>query len=187
MKSIAVLGSSGGVGTTSLVYHLAWMYTRLDYNVVVADLDPQADLTGMFLDDEALEALWADDRDDGTIYAALRPLLDGTGDVTMPRVTEPVPGIGLVAGDILLAGAEDALSRPWSEGLDGKPERAGQAESHPGRGHRGARLDRGVALAADPSEVGESLLREPPLKPLLAERVDESTGHASICNAYLTG
>ena len=121
MKSIAVLGSSGGVGTTSLVYHLAWMYTRLDYNVVVADLDTQANLTGIFLGDDALEALWADDRGDGTIYTSLRPLLDGTGDVTMPRVTEPVPGIGLVAGDILLAGAEDELSIQWSEGLDGKP------------------------------------------------------------------
>ena len=76
--------------------------------------------------------------------------------------------------------------REPEEGLDGKPERAGQPEGHPGRGHRGARLDRGVALAADPREVGEGLLREPPLKPLLAERVDESTGHRSICNAYLT-
>ena len=27
------------------------------------------------------------------------------------------------------------------------------------------------------SEVGERLLREPPLKPLLTKRVDESTGH----------
>ena len=121
VKSIAVFGSRGGVGTTSLVYHLAWMYANLDYNVVVADLDPQVDLTSMFLDDDALEELWAEDRSDGTIYASLRPLLDGTGDVTMPRVTEPAPGIGLVAGDILLSGAEDELSSQWSDGLDGKP------------------------------------------------------------------
>ena len=121
MKCIAVLGSRGGVGTTSLVYHLAWMYAKLDYNILVADLDPQADLTGMFLDDHTLEALWAEDRGDGTIYTSLRFLLDGTGDVAMPRVTEPVPGIGLVAGDILLSGAEDVLSSQWSEGLDGKP------------------------------------------------------------------
>ena len=57
------------------------MYANLDYNVVVADLDPQVDLTSMFLDDDALEELWAEDRSDGTIYASLRPLLDGTGDV----------------------------------------------------------------------------------------------------------
>ena len=121
MKTIAVFGSRGGVGTTTLVYHLAWMYAKLDYNVVVADLDPQADLTSMFLDDGALEALWAEDRGDGTIYTSLRPLLDGTGDVAMARVMEPAPGIGLVAGDVLLSGAEDALSSQWSDGLDGKP------------------------------------------------------------------
>ena len=121
MKSIAVLGSGVGVGTTSLVYHLAWMYAKLDYNVLVADLDPQADLTGMFPGRRcAGGAVGGRSRRRHNLHVAAA-LLDGTGDVAMPRVTEPVPGIGLVAGDILLSGAEDALSRQWSEGLDGKP------------------------------------------------------------------
>ena len=49
MKIIAVFNSRDRVGKTSLVYHLAWMYARLDVNVLVADLDPQANLTSMFL------------------------------------------------------------------------------------------------------------------------------------------
>ena len=53
MKCITVFNNKGGVGKTSLVYHLAWMYDKLDYNVLVADLDPQANLTSMFLDDES--------------------------------------------------------------------------------------------------------------------------------------
>ena len=110
MKSIAMFNNKGGIGKTSLVYHLAWMYAMLDINVLVADLDPQANLTSMFLTDEELEKLWADDRENGTIYASLRPLLEGTGDVTTPHVTEPTPGIGLVAGDMLLSGAEDELT-----------------------------------------------------------------------------
>ena len=109
MRSIAVFNNKGGVGKTSLVYHLAWMYANLDYNVVVADLDPQANLTSMFLEDEELEHLWADDGTDGTIYSSLRPLLEGTGDVTRPRVAEPSSGIALVPGDMLLSGAEDEL------------------------------------------------------------------------------
>ena len=36
MKTIAFFNNKGGVGKTTLVYHLAWMY---------ADLDPQANLT----------------------------------------------------------------------------------------------------------------------------------------------
>ena len=121
MKIIAVFNNKGGVGKTSLVYHLAWMYARLDFNVLVADLDPQANLTSMFLNDEELEDLWAEDREDGTIYTSLRPLLEGTGDVTTPHVTEPAPGIGLVAGDMLLSGAEDDLTSQWPDCLDRKP------------------------------------------------------------------
>ena len=95
------------------------MYAKLDVNVLVADLDPQANLTGMFLNDEELEDLWADEHADGTIYTSLQPLLEGTGDVTPPHVTEPAPGIGLVAGDMLLSGAEDEWTsngRPASTG-----------------------------------------------------------------------
>ena len=121
MRSIAVFNNKGGVGKTSLVYHLAWMYERLDVNVLVADLDPQANLTSMFLNDEELENLWADDRADGTIYTSLQPLLEGTGDVTPPHVTEPAPGIGLVAGDVLLSGAEDELTSQWPACLDRRP------------------------------------------------------------------
>ena len=122
MKSIAVFTNAGGAERTSIVYHLAWMYTSLDYNVLVADLDPQANLSRMFLDDDELEPLWAEDRNDGTIYASLRPLLDGTGDVTRPYVTQPATGIGLVAGDMLLSGAEEELASAWSDCLDSKPQ-----------------------------------------------------------------
>ena len=121
MKSIAVFNNRGGVGETTLVYHLAWMYANLDCNVLVADLDPQANLTSMFLNDEELEKLSENDREAGTIYTSLQPLLEGNGDVTTPHVTEPEPGIGLVAGDILLSGAEDELTSQWQAGLDRKP------------------------------------------------------------------
>ena len=72
MNCITVFNNKGGVGKTSLVYHLAWMYAELDYNVLVADLDPQANLTSMFLDDDELEELWTRDGAGGTIYSALR-------------------------------------------------------------------------------------------------------------------
>ena len=120
MRSIAVFNNKGGVGKTLLVYYLAWMYANLDYNVVVADLDPQANLTSMFMDDDELEELWTRDGAGGTIYSALRPLLEGTGDDTMPHVVEPETGIGLVAGDMLLSGAEDELSSLWPDCLDRK-------------------------------------------------------------------
>lgn len=121
MTSVAVFSNKGGVGKTSLVYHLAWMYAGLDFNVVVADLDPQAHLTRMFLDDGEMEELWTGDHSNGTIYAALRPLLHGTGDVTEPHVVEPATGIALIAGDLLLSGAEEEMASNWPDCLDRKP------------------------------------------------------------------
>jgi chromosome partitioning protein len=58
MKTIAFFNNKGGVGKTSLVYHLAWMYADLGLSVIAADFDPQANLTSMFLEDDRLEELW---------------------------------------------------------------------------------------------------------------------------------
>lgn len=120
MRTIAFFNDKGGVGTTSLVYHLAWMYAELDVNVVAVDLDPQADLTSMFLADERLEALWGD-RDGSTVFGAVRPLMEGGGDVTAPHVEQPAPGLGLVAGDLALSAAEDELANQWSGCMDREP------------------------------------------------------------------
>ena len=65
MKTITFFSNTGGVGTTSLVYHLAWMYSELGVNVVAADLDPQANLTSRFLSDDRLETLWAEGAERG--------------------------------------------------------------------------------------------------------------------------
>lgn len=121
MKTIAFFNNKGGVGKTSLVYHLAWMYADLGLNVVAADLDPQANLTSMFLDDDRLEEIWTDDGHEQTIYGAFQPLLEGTGDVASPHVQDVSPGLGLVAGDLALSAAEDELSGQWPDCLDRKP------------------------------------------------------------------
>ena len=54
---LAFFNNKGGVGKTSLVYHMAWMYADLGRTVVAVDLDPQANLTAAFLDEERIEAL----------------------------------------------------------------------------------------------------------------------------------
>jgi len=119
MKTIAFFNNKGGVGKTSLVYHLSWMYADLGLNVVAADLDPQANLTTMFLDERGLESLWPDDGPGRTILEPLLPLLEGEGGIGDPHVEE-VGGIGLVAGDLALSGFEDDLSAEWDKCLGGK-------------------------------------------------------------------
>jgi cellulose biosynthesis protein BcsQ len=120
MKTVAFFNNKGGVGKTSLVYHLAWMYAELGVRVIAADLDPQANLTSMFVDDDRLEQLWLDGTHRRTIYGAIQPLLEGTGDIADPHVEDISDEIGLLVGDLALAGSEDELSGQWTDCLDRK-------------------------------------------------------------------
>lgn len=117
MKTIAFFNNKGGVGKTSLVYHLSWMYAELGVNVVAADLDPQANLTTMFLDEDTLEDLWTGSTG-RTVMSPIRPLLEGEGGIDEP-VYEEINGIALLAGDLSLSSFEDELSLQWSRCLEG--------------------------------------------------------------------
>lgn len=108
MTTVAFFNNKGGVGKTSLVYHLAWMLRELGRRVVAADLDPQANLTGMFLDETGLERLWRDGNQ-GTIDEGVAPLFEGTGDIVeSPQIEEIGERIGLLMGDLALSRREAA-------------------------------------------------------------------------------
>lgn len=92
MKSIAFFNNKGGVGKTSLIYHLAWMFAERGIKVLAVDLDPQANLTSMFLDEERLETLWPDGDHPHTVYGAIAPILRGIGDIAQPHVEMLTPG-----------------------------------------------------------------------------------------------
>lgn len=126
MNIVTFFNNKGGVDKTSLVYHLAWMYADLGLSVLAADLDPQANLTSMFLDEDRLAELWEDPAAGGqTVFQALRPLLEGTGDIADPHVERVggesgLPELGLLVGDLALTSAEDELSSQWPACLDRK-------------------------------------------------------------------
>ncbi len=113
MKTIAFFNNKGGVGKTSLVYHLAWMYADMGINVIAADLDPQANLTSMFLDEDRLEKLWPDASHPDTILGVIKPILKGIGDIADPHVEDVADNIGLLVGDLGLSAFEDKLSDAW--------------------------------------------------------------------------
>jgi cellulose biosynthesis protein BcsQ len=121
MKTVAFFNNKGGVGKTSLVYHLAWMYAELGLEVIAADLDPQANLTSMFLDEEELENIWNIGKHSRTVFGAIRPLLEGTGDIAMPYVEAVGPRVGLLIGDLALSRSEEELNSQWPACLDRKP------------------------------------------------------------------
>jgi chromosome partitioning protein len=117
--TIAFFNNKGGVGKTSLVYHVAWMMADVGSRVVAADLDPQGNLSAAFLDEDGLEALWPEDKHPATIYGAVRPLKRGVGDIQDPLIESIHEALGLIPGDMALSEFEDDLSQVWPKCLDG--------------------------------------------------------------------
>lgn len=116
---LTFFNNKGGVGKTSLVFHLAWMLSEMGKRVVAIDLDPQANLTSAFLPEDDLEVLWNTDdasQRNNTIYQCIRPLME-TGDILAPQTQRISPRLHLVPGDLGLAGFEDFLSQEWPNAL----------------------------------------------------------------------
>ena len=120
--SIPVLtffNNKGGVGKTSLVYHLSWIFSEMGKKVVAIDLDPQANLTSAFLPEEKLEELWDAELllpKATTIYRCVQPLME-VGDIQEPITQRIRSTLHLVPGDLALAGFEDFLSQEWPNSL----------------------------------------------------------------------
>ena len=119
MKTLAFFNNKGGVGKTTLVYHLAWMFSQMGKRVVVADLDPQANLTSMFLPEAKLEEIWSEIGPGLSIMRALQPIIKGLGDIDIAPVQQICPRLHLIPGDLGLAQFEGELSEAWGKCLLG--------------------------------------------------------------------
>jgi len=113
---LTFFNNKGGVGKTSLIYHLAWTFAGLRKRVVVADLDPQANLTAAFLDEEKIERLWEEKASGSTIYQCVKPLTD-VGDIVEPVLQNMSSDLYLLPGDVALSSYEDALSNEWPHSM----------------------------------------------------------------------
>ncbi len=120
---ITFFNNKGGVGKTSLVYHLSWMFAEMGKRVVTLDLDPQANLTAAFLEEDQLESLWETQTGPTTIYRAIQPLTK-VGDLLDPLITPISPRLHLIAGDVALARFEEKLSQEWPNSLGNDPYRS---------------------------------------------------------------
>lgn len=116
MKTVTFFNNKGGVGKTTLVYHLSYMLPRLGYPTVAVDLDPQANLTSAYFDEDRLEALW--EGSDDTILGCVEPILEGTGDIRDPVPLAVADGLWTVCGHLGLSRFEDKLSLAWPGGFN---------------------------------------------------------------------
>lgn len=118
MKTIAFFNNKGGVGKTTTVYHVAWMLAELDEKVLAVDLDPQSNLSSMFLDEARMEEVVLDEQKKLSVLDAILPVSEGEGyyPVHIEAITEK---ISLLIGNLALSAFEDKLSDAWNKCLAG--------------------------------------------------------------------
>ena len=117
MKKIALFNHKGGVGKTTLTVNIAAAITKLGKRVLVADADPQCNITSFYMDEPEFEGLLAASDERGaatTLWSAVKPVVEGRGDIiSVPsRVSN---GVHYLPGDVLLSDYEEELPSAWTE------------------------------------------------------------------------
>lgn len=117
MKIITFFNNKGGVGKTTTVYHIAWMLKELDYKVLAVDLDPQCNLSSIFLSTERMEEIVLEEQK-VTILDAIAPVSEGEPyfPVHIEKIAE---NLSLLIGNLSLSAFEDKLSDSWTKCLEG--------------------------------------------------------------------
>ena len=84
---IALFNHKGGVSKTTTTFHLGWMLASKGKTVVLADADPQCNLTGLVLGDgeETGFENWYESEKERNLKSGLAPAFE-----SMPRLIEPV-------------------------------------------------------------------------------------------------
>ncbi len=114
---LSIFNHKGGVGKTTLTVNLAYALAERNLKVLLVDSDPQCNLTSYLIEDAVVNDLLdhSDTIDGGTIWSALKPIVEATGQALE---ISPIPisdNISLLPGDVRLAEFEAELGSLWSE------------------------------------------------------------------------
>jgi cellulose biosynthesis protein BcsQ len=145
MKIISVFNNKGGVGKTTLTFHLAHALGELGYKVLLMDLDPQCNLTIFSLDMEDIHDIWTiedpfiDDFDAArnvtpsemykgvlnelrSIHFLLKPTEDGTAELAkQPPPAQLGYNVDLLPGRLTLHLYEAKVGERWAGIYQGDP------------------------------------------------------------------
>ncbi len=145
MKTISIFNNKGGVGKTTLTYHLAWALSEMGHKTLIFDLDPQCNVTIMAIDEETIHDIWVKEdsfiedykvaRDDmpkkeyeemfdetRSIHYLLKPAEDGVESDTLSKPFSLNSNLGIVPGRLTMHLFEDKISKVWSDVYRGEPQ-----------------------------------------------------------------
>ncbi|NPC75860.1 AAA family ATPase [Corallococcus exiguus] len=147
VEIISIFNNKGGVGKTTLTFHLAHALAELGHRVLAVDLDPQCNLSIHCLPVEKIQDIWDAENpfidEPGfeterkkftpkkfetfcnkprTIHFSLKPTEEGTGELEhLPPPIKLAENLDLIPGRLTLHMFEEALARRWSEAFVGQP------------------------------------------------------------------
>lgn len=120
---LAIFNHKGGVGKTTLAVNIAAALASMDKRVLLADSDPQANLTAYLVEEAVVDDLLdnADGPNGATLWSALRPVVEGTGEFKTIAGVERLTNTFLLPGDVRLSEFEEELGPMWSDCFQRRP------------------------------------------------------------------
>jgi cellulose biosynthesis protein BcsQ len=132
MKIISLFNNKGGVGKSTLAYHLGYALNELGKKTLMIDLDPQCNLTICGIDTEELHKIWLEEDDfvddfekfkanqeilqtPRSIHFLLKPTEDGLSDfdvIPPPVILEN--NLHLIPGRLSIHKYENKIAERWS-------------------------------------------------------------------------
>jgi cellulose biosynthesis protein BcsQ len=138
VKIISLFNNKGGVGKSTLAFHLSNILAEMGHKTLIIDLDPQCNLTICGMDEEVLHTIWAEEdefiedfdsavkkmpqgdyvkfiKKPRTIHFLLKPTEDGQGE--LPSTPPPVNlrnNLDLLPGRLTIHKYENKISERWS-------------------------------------------------------------------------
>lgn len=120
MKIIALFNHKGGVSKTTTAFNLGWILAEQGKKVLLVDLDPQCNLTGMIAgfqhSEDAEELLYSPDNQYRTLKNLTLPLSEGESvdEIICKLGNNPVktlhPNLSLIPGHIDIADSESEIT-----------------------------------------------------------------------------
>lgn len=147
MKLLSLFNNKGGVGKTTLAFHLSSSLAELGKKVLMLDLDPQCNLTIFGMDEEKLHSIWEEEdsfidvrgfdetkkkmtaeefqeinSNPRTIHYLLKPTEEGTGELSaLPPPINIRQNLDLIPGRLTLHMYENKVAERWSGAYQGDP------------------------------------------------------------------
>lgn len=118
-KKLVFCNNKGGVGKTTLAFHVGVELSRKGFKTALIDLDPQCNLTLQTLGHNFYEQTLFSDQTP-TIYDVLQPKLEGSGDIdNAVKPTHVRDNLYILPGHIQLSLYEDLLLTGYNDAAAG--------------------------------------------------------------------